>query len=140
MPKSQNPQQRKNKAEVDAALKQKARVERTKVLARRIFPVITELPTVYDAQTAFNAAAGHIKYGLVQQEATLKVSDLAYELGKGKSPVDYAVKTLIELLAEDGARDAMETLEIMGSKLPEFLAMRALKEPMSTVTAEDFIA
>lgn len=140
MPKSQKPQARKSKAEIDAALKHKARVEKSKALAHRIFPALTNLPTVYDAQTALNAAAGHIKYGLVQEEAKLTVANLSFELGKGKSDVDYAVHTLLELLGAEKAREAMEIFELMGNKLPEFLALRGLKEPMSSVTAEEFIA
>jgi hypothetical protein len=140
MTKSQKPQQRKNKAEVDAELKRKAKNERSRLRALRVFPLIASSASVYDAQTAVNAVAGHIKYGLIQQEAKLMVSDLSFELGKGKSAVDAAVRTILEAIGDDGATEAMETLELMGRSFSSFVEARALKEPMSTVTQGDFIA
>lgn len=133
--------QRNSKAEIAAALKQRANIERQRTIARMVFPAVEQLETVYDAQTVFNAVAGHIKYGLILKENELKISDLAIDMAKGKdSAVKHAVVTVLEMLRDEPANDMAKLLDMMGQKLPEFLANKALKGPMSTVTAAEFIA
>ena len=119
----------------------KSRIDHQKALARLVFPAVEQLKTVYDAQTVFNAVAGHIKYGLILKENSHKVSDLTIDMEKGKeSDVKHAVRSILGLLEEENAKNAGDLLELMGAKLPEFLANRALKGDMSTVTAQEFIA
>lgn len=134
-------QPKRSKAEIAAELERSQKVEHSKVLARLIFPAVEQLGTVYDGQTAFNAVAGHIKYGLQMKENTLKISDLEFDLEKGaESDVKAAVRNIIELLRDEPASDAYRLLDTMGSKLLEFVANKHLKDPMNTVTSEEFIA
>jgi hypothetical protein len=117
------------------------KVEKQRTLARQLFPIVENLETIYDAQTAFQAAAGLIKYGVVKIETDLKVSDVKVDLSKDKpTPVSYAVKTMLELVANEPAMEMVELIEMMGSKLPGFLAQKHLKDPMSTISAKEYIA
>lgn len=142
MSKSQKqPRENKKKEEITADMKKKQHVERQKTLARLIFPAVTNLKTVYDAQTVFNAVAGYIKLELMKEEAKLRVSDLAIDLSKEKdTPIKHAVSNIFELIRDENATDAANLIELMGNKLPEFLANKAVRGPMSQVTAEEFIA
>lgn len=139
MPKAKTP--KLSKKEIAAQMEKTQEVQRQRTLARQLFPAVEQLETIYDAQTAFNAAAGHIKYGMLVKEKELKVSDLVIDLEKGNdTPMKHAVQSMLELVADESATDAMRLIEMMGSKLPEFLAMRHLKDPMNTITAEEYIA
>lgn len=133
--------QNKPKAQIEAEIKHQEKIKRQKSLAHSVFPAVEQLATVYDAQTVFNAVAGHLKYGLILKENELKVSDLSIDLEKGKpSPVKHAVETIVGLLKTENAKESMELLELMGAKLPEFLANKGLTGSMSQVTAEEFIS
>lgn len=141
MPKSADGQARKGKQEVAALLKQRADINRQRTIARMVFPAVEQLDTVYDAQTVFNAVSGHIKYGLLLKENELKIADLAIDMEKGKdSPVKHAVNSILQMLKDEPANDMAKLIDMMGQKLPEFLANKFLKGPMSTVTAAEFIA
>lgn len=117
--------------------RQRDKVERSKRIAREIWPTVSELDTVYDAQTVFNAVAGHIMAALVKRERELKVSDLMgdIDLTAGKaSPVKHAVTQIIDYLQLEPAKDVQELLDLMGRKLPEALAQKHIKDPMSSVS------
>lgn len=131
----------KSKQEIAALLQQKAKTERQRTLARLLFPAVETLPTIYDAQTAFNATAGFIKMKLIEKENSWKVSDLAIDISKVQ---DGAIKDsmthLLESVQGENAKDALDIITAMGQKLPEFLANKHLKDPMSTITAKEYIA
>jgi endonuclease III len=136
-----------SKEAIAQALAQQARqvekVERSKRIARAIWPAVTGLATVYEAQTAFNAVSGHLLAALVKPERELKVSDLMadIDLETGKpSPVKHAVKSIIDYLQHEPAKDAQELLDLMGRKLPEALAQKHIQDPMDTIAVDDFIA
>lgn len=138
MPKGQP---RKSKGEVEAGIKLVQSVQRTKVLARMIYPYLEGLDTVYDAQTAVNAASGHIKYGLVKAEDKLKISDLEMDLKTGKdSAVKQAVIHILTMFEHEPASEIQKVLELMGNKFPEHVATVGLKQPMASIPMNDFIA
>lgn len=134
-------QRRANKAEIAGALAYKAKIERQKTLARLLFPAVEQLPTVFDAQTAFGAAAGFIKQGLIEKEAALKVSDLNLSVEKvEKGPIKDAIAHLLEATRSESAKDALEIIDAMGNKLGQFLAQKHMKDPMTEVPAAEYIA
>lgn len=138
-------QPRKNKAVLAQELAQQtarvAKVERTKTLARLIFPIVENLKDIYEAETVFNAVSGHIKYGLQMKENQIKVQDLEFDLEKGnESDIKHAVKTMIEALGDVPANEGAEITNLMGSKISPFLAGKHIHDPMSEITAKEFIA
>lgn len=117
------------------------RVERQKVLAKKIFPFVENLKTIYDAQTVFSALAGFIKFGLEKEEAKLRIEDVSMDFSKeGESAVKTAVIEIRELIRLENAKEAMSLLEIMGNKIPEFIANKHMKDSMKELTVEEFIA
>lgn len=138
MPKAK---QRSSKEEIAAALAYKSKIERQKTLARLLFPAVETLPTVYDAQTALNATAGYIKAGMIEKEAELNMSDLRINISKTQDgAIKEAMTHLLESVRDENAKDALELIDAMGRKLPEFLANKHMKDPMTEVTAAEYIA
>jgi len=135
----------KTKGEIKQELEQKQKVEAQKKLARRVFPYVEKLDSVHDAQTAFGAAAGYIKYGLSLAESKLKVSDIEIDLSQEKQEGDTkkvvtALKLILNEVKDEPAAEAMRLIDLMGSKLPEFLASKGLKGKMSQVKLDEYIA
>ena len=120
--------------------KQKDKLDKEKFIAKTVFPFVENLKTIYDAQTAFNAASGFVQYGLLAAEEKIKVSDLQMDLSKlKKDEVSAAVKQMIEACKDVDAKTTAVLLERMGQKLVEFVANKGLKEKM-TIKTKDFVA
>ena len=126
--------------EMKAEERRKAKVNKEKYIAGLVFPLVENLKTVYDAQTAFNAAAGFIQYALVAEEAKLLVSDLKIAMPKHSDKEGgEAVENILALTKDVAAKDVSDLLQRMGQKLAEYVANKGLKEKM-TIKAKDFIA
>lgn len=139
------PRVNKSKEAIASEIAQKQNIDAQKKLARRIFPYVEKLDSVRDAQTAFGAAAGYIKYGLLEAEKKLKVSDIEIDLSKEKPDGDTkkivtALKLILNEIKDEPAGDMMRLTDLMGSKLPDFLANKGLQGKMSQVKLEDYIA
>ncbi len=131
----------KTKEEIATQLVSTAKVERMKVLARLIWPFIQDQKSIYDAQTALNAAAGYIKQELNAKATQIIVKELPIDLKDEKaSLIKTAVENLIGLLQTEKADDAAALLERMGNSLGQFAAAKYMKEPMSAVSMDEFIA
>lgn len=134
------PRQNKTKEAIEKEMRNKQYIARQKSLAKIIFSIIANLSTVYDAQTAVNAVAGFLQDEMSKREAELNVCDLLVDLSSQKeSEVLTAVKSIFDKLQTENAKESVTILEIMGQKLPQFLANKHLKDPMNSITAEDFI-
>ena len=132
---------RPTKKQLQEELDKSQKIQKQRTLARLLFPSVEQLETIYDAQTAFQAAAGLIKYGVLKVETDLKVSDLKIDTSKDKdTPVTFAVRNILELVQGELATEAMDLIDRMGAKLPEFLAQKHLKDPMNTISAKEYIA
>lgn len=117
------------------------RVERQKTLAKLAFPFIAKLKTVYDAQTVCNAIAGFIKFGLDKKEKEVLVNEIAFDLSQSENnEVKKAVEDILGLIEHENAKESLLLFETIGNKLPEFMAARHMKDPMTSVTVEEFIA
>lgn len=131
----------KSKEEIADQIQKTARVERMKVLARLVWPFIQDQKTIYDAQTAVTAAAGFIKQGLELKTEQIIVKDLVFDLSADDaSPIKTAVENIVNLMGTEKAADAAALLEKMGSSFTMFGASKYLTNPMSDVSADEFIA
>ena len=135
------PRINKTKAELQAELEHKAKIDHQKTVARLIFPFIEDQPTIYDAQTVVNAAAGYIKYGAQQKALELSVKDVSIDLKKEPdSPLKTAVENVLNLLQDEQADSAVALLERFGNGLGQFSAAKYLKNPMNIIPVDEFIA
>ena len=131
----------KSKEDLKVQMAHTQKVEAQKKLARLIFPVIASMKTIYDAQTVVNALAGFIKADQAAQVAAMKVKDLTIDLSKEKaSEIKAAILALREVFFYENASDAAALLERFGNGLGQFSANAYMKNPMSDIKMEDFIA
>lgn len=131
----------KSKDQILAEMENQTRIEHMKVVARKIFPLLKGQKSIYDGQTAVNAAAGFIKQELEEKIDLIKVGDLTVELGKEKpSPIKTAVEQIIEILKDESAGDAAALLERMGNSLGQYSSGEYMKQPMSKIPMDKFIA
>lgn len=131
----------KTKDELAEQMAKNARIERMKVLARLIWPFIKDQKTIYNAQTAVTAAAGFIRQELEKKTEQIVVKDLVIDLSHEEdSEIKTAVEHLIQLMQTETAADASALLEKMGSSFTSFGASEYLKNPMSSVSMDEFIA
>lgn len=131
----------KTKDELAEQIAKTARIERMKVLARLVWPFIQDQKTIYDAQTAVNAAAGFIKQELQAKTEQIIVKDLPIDLSNEKdSPIKAAVENLIQLMQTEKAEDAANLLEKMGNSFGQFAASKYMANPVSWISMDEFIA
>lgn len=129
------------KEQLESRIEYNLEIERQKALARKIFPFIENMKTVYDGQTVVNAVAGYLKFELLKCEEALKVSDVPIDLSNEKSSeIKTAMEGIIDAVQMDSAKETIALLETMGSKLPGYLAGVHMKDPMDTIKIGDFIA
>lgn len=141
MPRTPKPRLNLSKGEIEASIKQNLAIEKSKTLARKIFPAIANLNTVYDAQTVLNAVAGFIEYELQKKENDMKVEDLTIDLSKqAESPIKAAVVAVLDIVKMENVREASEMAKLMASKLPSYLAGTHMTDKMETISADKFIA
>jgi hypothetical protein len=141
MPKSTQPRKNSSKAEIAAQIKHTQKIARQRELARKVFAHFDGLKTIYDAQTICNAISGFIQFDFVERETKIKLSDIVFDNSKTKDQEMVAVLDgIVAELADEPAKEVDELLQMMSSKLPQFLALKHLKDPMSSLTADEFIA
>jgi len=130
-----------SKEEIEAQIRADLKLSKQKDLARKIFPSIAHMDTVYDAQTVLNALAGFIKFGLQKKESEFTVRDMAIDFTKEKaSTIKDAVIELLAVVEHENARDAADMLEMMASRLPGYIATVHMADKMDTITIDKFIA
>lgn len=119
----------------------KAKVKQDIVTAKEIFAYIADMTTIYDAQTVLNAINGFVKLAMIERENKLTIRDLSIDLSKEKnSEIRAAMEQIIMHVEDKNAKQTARLIEVMSSKLPEFLSLTHLKDPMSTIKVEDFIS
>jgi len=131
----------KTKQELVNEAKRSAYVNKQKDLARKIFPLIQSQKTVYNAQTVLTAVAGYIKTEFIKKMGEMKVSELKVELANEKDKeIKKAMDEILAAVQDDEADNVEKILLLMSDKLAQYGANKFLKQPMSEVTAKDFIA
>lgn len=135
------PRKSKSKKELIEDIARRERIDRQRALAKTMFPFVADLPTIYDAQTVMNALAGYIEFGFKKKAQEITVAAAMCDFSKEEDgPLKSAVVALHGLLEHEPAEDAVTILKRFGDGLPQFVAGRGLKEPMSTIKMDDFIA
>jgi hypothetical protein len=131
----------KSKDELKKQMEHSAKIERQKKLARIIFPMLQSQKTIYDAQTAVNAVAGFIKSGIALKMIELKVKDVEFDLSKEKNGViKDAMLEIHAHLMDETADEAAALLERFGNGLGQFASSEYMKNPMSSIDIDKFIA
>ena len=130
----------KSKDELKVQMAHLQKIERMKRLARLVWPKIIDLKTIYDAQTALNAASGFIKQDLAIKTDNILVNDLTITLKEKQSAVKTAVEELIELLGTESASEAANLMEKMANSLGQYGASQFMKNPVKDIDINDFIA
>lgn len=131
----------KTKPEILDDLQRKAKAEKEKSLARRIFPHIQNEASIYDAQTVVQALAGFIDYDLMRKEQALKLVDLDIDFSKEKNEqMKNDMTALMEELKDENAKELSLFLQKFGSALSQFSAIKFMKNSMDEIKIEDFIA
>lgn len=134
------PRENLSKQQLAQQAKQNEKVNRAKEMARTAFSLLKDIPTIYDAQTVFNAVTGHLMYGMEIAEAKLTVGMLDIDMDTGKdSAVKTAVEAILAALKDANAKEARSLMDEIGNKLPQYVAQQHMQDPM-TITAEEFIA
>lgn len=130
----------KTKDEIAKEMAHKAKVEKQKALARRMFPLL-QVESIYDGQTALNALSGYIKFEMAARESKLKINDLLLDLKK--EPDTQITKVMAALKAEfqdEPAKELSDLMERMAKTLEAFIARKYINNPISEIKMEDIVA
>ena len=131
----------KSKDELKAQMEHNNKIAKQKIIARKIFPFVKGFKTIYAAQTAVQAVAGFIKLGIANQMIALDVKSLEFDLSKEKSgPIKDAMLAIHSELLNENADDAVALLERFANGLGQFSASAFMKNPMSKIKEDEFIA
>jgi len=131
----------KTKSEIVSDMKSKQKVEKQKALARKVFPLLKDQKSIYDAQTVLNAVSGFIKDGLEIEQAKLRVGEVEIDLSKEKkSVIKTAVEEVLAFVRDEKAKDTANLLEKLGNAFAQFGASKFLKGKMSEITIKDIVA
>lgn len=138
---NKKPRVNKKKEELVADIEKTQRIERMKVLARLIWPFLEPQKTIYDAQTVLNATAGFLKQEFNKKAELIIVKDLTVDLSQEEDgEIKTAIEHLLQLLQTEKAEDTIALLERMGNSFGQFGALAYLKNPMSVMNRDEFIA
>ena len=134
----------KSKEQVAKSMKVSSETLHLIATAKKIYPLLEKNKTIYDAQTASNAAAGFIKLEIEKNTELLRVADLMEGIkaslkAEKKSVIKDSIENIINMLEGDSADTAVKLLERMGAGFTNFGAHEYLKNPMSAVKMKDFI-
>ncbi len=130
----------KTKDEISNEMAHKAKVEKQKILARKMFAVLNA-DSIYDNQTALNALSGYIKFEMAIRESKIKVNDLLLDLKKEPdTKITQVMEALKAELQDEPAKDVADLLERMGKTLEAFIARKFINNPMSDIKLEDIVA
>lgn len=135
------PRVNKKKEELIAEIERKQRIDNDKDLVKKMFPLIANMKTIYDAQTALSALSGFIVYGIDKKMSGIKVHELSIDLSKEEaSEVKTAVMNLQTLLINEDAKTASALLKRFGDTLAQYSAKEYMKSPMKKLKITDIIA
>ena len=130
----------KNKAQIEAEMKQQQKVKNDKILVKLLFPFIENMKSIYDAQTALSAMSGYIKASFISKTDEIRVKDLTVDLSKEEdTEITTAMKHILEQLQEERAEDMTDLLDRFANILPKIGANEFLKGPMSTLKITDIL-
>jgi len=134
------PRVNKTKAEIAAKMKQDAKVAKMVSLVKLFWPYLDTLDSIYEAQTALNAAGGYIELGIKIKEDELTVKDLNIDLSKEEeSKIKTALTSILGLLEIENARDMVTLTRKAADMLGQYGANEFLKGPMTSIKVTDIV-
>lgn len=117
------------------------KVAHIKEMVRQLFPLVENVDTVYDAQTAVNALSGFIAAHIENKVALIKLSELPIDLsGEEDSKIKTSIVAIMELFKDESAQELSETLERLGSTLQQFIVHTHMSAPMNTIKIDDLVS
>ena len=141
MPIKKTPRVNKTKEELAKQIAQVQKVEREKSLVKLMFPLLKDVKTIYDGQTALQALSGFIKAKLDQKTSEILVKDLELDFSKEEdTPIKKAVVALADMLEIEKAKDIAGLLERFGNILAVHGANEYMKQGMDKISIENIIA
>lgn len=131
----------KSKEEIASKMKHDATIAKQKLLARSIFPLLEKQKSIYDAQTVVNAIAGFVKLGIANKMVGFKVKDVDFDLSKEKAGViKDGMLAIHSLIMNENADEVVALLEKFGNGLGQFSSLQYMKNKMSVINVDEFIA
>ena len=134
----------KTKAELVDEVRKNVAVKHQVELAKKIYPLIEDQKTIYDAQTALGAAAGFIKLAIHNKTKEIFVNDIMPDIQESlknekKSDIKTAVENIINLLGIESAEEMVLLLDGFGKTLSGYSAKEYMQKPMSDIKLSDII-
>jgi c-di-GMP-related signal transduction protein len=134
------PRKNLNKDEIKAKIAQEAKIAKLKEIVAKVFPLIEDTATIYDAQTVLQGLAGLLSAGLETKITEFKVSDIELDLSnEEKSAITDKVQEVYDLLKDESANDVPETLDRLGGALQQYTTSKYMKNPMSEIKITDIM-
>lgn len=135
----------KTKEELVEEVRKAAAVNHQIELAKKIYPLIQDQKSIYDAQTALNAAAGYIQFGVNKRMKDISLSDVMPDILEAltkekKSAIKTSVEEIIQLLTKEKTEGMVALLQRFGKTLGEYSSTRYMKNPMSVIKLKDIIS
>jgi hypothetical protein len=131
----------KTKQEIINEIKHTEDVKTIKKIITDIYPLISELDTIYDAQTTLGAVSGFIKADLDEKIRKIKVSEVEIDVSKEKElKIKAIIEKIVKKVKDESAQDVSETLERLARAFSDFGAIEFVKGPMDKVKLDDILA
>ncbi len=141
MPNVKKPRVNKTKAELEAQMAHLSKVAREKSLVKLMFPAISNIKTIYDAQTVLGALGGFIKTKLDEKVSAVLVKELVIDLSKeADSEIKTAMLDILGLIGPEKAKDVSSLLERFGNILAQHSAREYMKQPMVNIKVEQLVS
>ena len=139
---------RKSKVEILAQMQKTKEMKHQIELAKKIFPLVSDMKTIYDAQTVVQATAGFIKAGFEEykkKEDSITVENVQkytdeFIKDEKKSAIKTSIEKIFETLKDEPAEDVIMLLQTFGKSLSAYSANKFMKNPMSDIKMKDFIS
>lgn len=130
----------KSKEQISNEIKQKEKTKRQIILAKLLFPFMSNLKSIYDAQTALLATSGYMQAALEKKLSLFKISDLEVDINdEPEGDIKTTMLNFIGQLEGENAQDSIELLETYGKILAKYGEKEYLKNPMNILKVNDLI-
>jgi len=134
------PRRNKTKEEIAEDMAKLAKTKKQIVLAKLLFPFMSEMKTIYDAQTALSATSGYIKAELEKRALLPTVKELGIDLkDEPESDIKQVMIKLLGQLEIENANDCVDLLESYTRILGQYGQNEFLKNPFSVLKVTDLI-
>lgn len=135
------PRLNKSKEQIQSEINQVEKVKHIKDVVRRVYPLLQDVDSIYDAQTVLNALQGFIKVDLETVLDEITIGYLAMEFEQEKdSKIKEAMLAIVKEMADEPADEFSQTIERLARAFSDYGSTKFLKNPMSELKIEDILA